>query len=116
MQPDLHVFYDGWCTRCRRLAALGRALDGRRRVRWHSLRDPEALRRFGIDPAAAARRLQAVDAAGRRYEGVAALAALARRLPAAWPLWPLLWVLARTRLGGWLYDALAARRPVEPPR
>lgn len=115
-EPSLHVFYDGWCPRCRRLAALGRALDRRERVAWHSLRDPETVRRFGLDPAAALRRLHAIDAAGHRHVGFAAVVAIARRLPAAWPLLPLLWALEWAGLGERLYDALAAQRRVEPPR
>ncbi len=109
MNAPLYVFYDGECPLCLQTAQWLRRLDWQRRLVWVSFRAPGVVTRFGLDPARAEARLQ-VQADGRTLEGIAAVEAIAARLPALWPLWPWL-VLARwAGLGQRLYDWVARHR------
>jgi predicted DCC family thiol-disulfide oxidoreductase YuxK len=76
------MFYDGGCPLCRREVGHYRRLDIAGRVRWVDIDlDPAALSSHGLEPAAAMRRLHALDENGRLVSGVYAFLAIWRRLP-----------------------------------
>ena len=109
------VFYDGWCSLCRRSVATLQRLDFLGLLEPLSFRDPEVLKRFGLDPRRAAARLHAWAAgAPGPAHGIDAVILVAARLPPLWPLVPFLWIAARVGLGQPTYDWLAARRTIVP--
>lgn len=111
----LVVYYDGWCALCTRAAGLWRRLDLLGRLDLRSVRDPAAARELGPDLPKAQRRMICRDpVTGERHEGFDAVVHVASRLPALWPLLPLLLGARLTGLGGPLYDFVASRRTVIP--
>lgn len=111
----LYMFYDGWCPVCTRSADLVRRLDVLQRVTPVSFRDPGVIERHGLDLARLEQRMQCRDAAtGTVSEGIDAVIAVARRVPALWPALPLLALSRSLGVGGRLYDFIARRRRILP--
>ncbi len=109
------VFYDGWCSLCRRSTATLKRLDLLGLLEPISFRDPGVVERYGLDPARATVRLHARAAgAPAPVEGIDAVILIATRLPPLWPLLPFLWLAARLGFGQRVYDWLAARRTIIP--
>ncbi|MDT8898680.1 DUF393 domain-containing protein [Thermanaerothrix sp. 4228-RoL] len=109
MNASLYVFYDGACSLCTRIARLLQKLDWRRRLVLLSFRAPGVIATYGLDPARAEARLQ-VQVAGRTLEGIAAVEAVAARLPLLWPLWPWIVLVRRLGIGDPIYDWVARHR------
>lgn len=110
----LEVYYDGWCPMCTAIALRMERLDWLGQLRFVSFRDglsPAA--QVGLSPAALAERLH-VRVSGRVVAGIWAVAAIARRVPLLWPLWPFVVVSGWLGVGGWLYDWIARRRAIVP--
>lgn len=110
-RPALTTFYDGSCPVCRpeidHLKRLGRRAG--RRLAWRDVsRDPDALALFGIDGAAAKRRLHVLDAEGTLHGGVDAFAALWSELPSHRWLARLVQLPVIHFVAGALYDRGAA--------
>ncbi len=109
------VFYDGWCTLCRRSTAALKKLDLLGLLEPISFRDAAVAERFSLDPVRAATRLHARAGGARApVEGIDAVILIATRLPPLWPILPFLWLSARLGWGQRLYDWLAARRTIIP--
>jgi predicted DCC family thiol-disulfide oxidoreductase YuxK len=76
------MFFDGACPLCRREVAHYRRLDRAGAVRWVDIAaDPASLAPLGVLPAAAMRRLHALDSRGRLQTGAWAFAAIWEALP-----------------------------------
>ena len=107
--PRPVLVYDGACAFCRRWVARWQARTGDR-VDYLPLQRGRELRRLGVSPSAARRRVQLVTPAGARYEGAEAvvralehapelrIAARLGRLPV------IRWIAAR------VYQSIAAHR------
>jgi predicted DCC family thiol-disulfide oxidoreductase YuxK len=88
---ELTVLYDGSCSLCRASVVRARRFDSRHRIEFLDLHDPSARARFPqVDPEAAMRWMQAVDARGRISGGADAWARIGLLLP-GWNL--LAWLL-----------------------
>jgi predicted DCC family thiol-disulfide oxidoreductase YuxK len=107
----VRVYYDGWCTLCRRSAGTLRRLDWLGVLELVSFRDEGVAERDGLDLQRLERRMQARPAAGGPVrEGMDAVVLVAARLPLLWPVWPLLVAARWTGIGRAAYDWIAARR------
>lgn len=105
------VLYDGECRFCVRAVERLRALDWLGRLAYASARDAEVLARHTrVDPGKALERLHLVTPDGRVREGFFAFRWLAGRLPALWPVWPLLWLPGIPAVGQRIYDLVARNR------
>jgi len=107
------VIYDGSCGLCRGTVRWLDRLDRGGRLAFLPLQDDRVARRY---PDLTLRELQkhvhVVDTRGRRRKGAGAVRYLARRLPALWPLAPLLHVPGSMPLWHWLYKQVSRRRHV----
>ncbi|KRT77984.1 MAG: hypothetical protein XU14_C0003G0079 [Armatimonadetes bacterium CSP1-3] len=109
------IFYDGWCTLCRRSTVALKRLDLLGLLEPVSFRDPGVVERYGLDPVRAAARLHAWAAgAPAPVEGIDAVMLIATRLPPLWPFLPVFWLAGRLGFGQRLYDWLAVRRTIIP--
>lgn len=109
--PALTVFYDGRCGLCRSSAERIRRRDPQGRIALVDLYSPDLTERFPqVDPVAARRWMQAVDAQGRVYSGVDAWAQVAHTLPGwGWLGW-LLELPGLHALAARVYDWVARNR------
>lgn len=115
MSVQLEVYYDGWCSICTGIRDRLERLDRRGRLAFCSMREEGVPERVGVPAEALAARMHVRDLrSGRVAEGITAVRLLAATLPTLWPLWPAIWVSEKVGLGGWLYDWIAARRPIVP--
>ena len=91
----LQIAYDGNCGFCRSAVLVFRFLDGLRLVRlqdYYEASNMEGIPSIRSNRATQTALVVATDARGRIRADVAALRALAWRLPGAWPLAPLLYL------------------------
>ncbi len=79
------VIYDGHCKFCRAGVTRLRQFDGRNRLAYLSLHDPEVARRYpDLTHAALMAEMYVIDRAGNRHHGAGAIRYLSRRLPMLW--------------------------------
>lgn len=115
--PDQHpgrdvVIYDGECNFCiAQVKNLQRLDIGGSKLSFLSLHDPRVAQRY---PQLTHDRLMSemviVDAAGNDYGGSEAVKYLSRRLPALWPVMPILHLPGTAGLWRWGYRQIAKRR------
>jgi predicted DCC family thiol-disulfide oxidoreductase YuxK len=108
----LDVVYDGLCRFCIRSLAVVQALDLRGALRLHDANDRAAvLERFPmLRDADLDAEMYVVDGAGRPYGGFHAFRRIARALPLAWPLVPLLYLPGMSAAGTRVYALVARNR------
>ena len=85
--PDgarLLLIYDGWCGVCARTVGWVRARDSRGRVAVVPSQEPGLLERTGLTRAQVDASAWAIDRAGRRYEGAAAINRTLAELGGGW--------------------------------
>ena len=111
---EVMVLYDGWCPSCTRSVQWLAALDLFSLVDYLSFREPGVVQSWRVDVESAARRIQSIDAGGRRAEGMDAMICIVARIPLLWPVLPV-FALCRLAAGQRAYDALAARRLILVP-
>lgn len=105
------VIYDASCRLCRGTTDWLNRLDGRMRLAFLPLQDPRVRERFpDLSPKDLQRHVYVVDTRGNRRKGAGAARYLARRLPALWPLAPLLHVPGTMPLWRWVYKQISHRR------
>jgi len=113
--PLARLYIDGFCGICRSTARLIARLDWCQRLEIVSFRDPECVLPPGVTLARLETEMTLLDLrTGRAVGGFEAVRALARHLPALWPLRPL---FAAVAWGGWgdrAYRYLAERRKIVP--
>ena len=107
------VVYDGLCPRCIRTMVLLDYADCTGRVAALDLetewpRAGSTLPRISQDDARHA--MHVVSPEGEIHRGYFAFRALARALPALWPVYPLFVLPFASQVGPWIYDRMAARR------
>lgn len=109
-QADV-VIFDGQCRFCRASVARLHRLDGRDRLAFISLHDPEVARRYpDLSHDELMQNMYVVDRRGKRYYGAAALRYLSRRLPRMWWAAPALHVPLSLPVWQYLYQHVARRR------
>jgi predicted DCC family thiol-disulfide oxidoreductase YuxK len=108
----LDVVYDGLCRFCVRSLSAVQMLDSRHVLRLHDANDRVAvaerfptLRNVDLDAA-----MYVVDGSGRSYAGFYAFRRIARALPLAWPLLPLLHLPGASAVGTRIYALVARNR------
>jgi predicted DCC family thiol-disulfide oxidoreductase YuxK len=105
------VIYDGHCRFCQANVRLFHRLDGRQRLAFLSLHDPEVYRRFpDLTHEQLMKEMVIIDRHGGRHSGAASIRYLSRRLPLLWPLAPLLHIPLSMPLWRWLYRFIARNR------
>jgi predicted DCC family thiol-disulfide oxidoreductase YuxK len=117
------VIYDGRCSFCRASVDRLLVLDLLRRLEPMSSIDPNTrVAHPDLDLARLDRELVVYDG-GRSFGGFDAFRVIARKTPALWAVWPVLYLPPVPQLGRVVYRAIAARRMnkacainAEPPR
>lgn len=105
------VIYDGRCRLCRTTSRMLTRLDGRCRLAFLPLDDPETADRFpDLSREELLKHVYLVSRRGRRFRGAEVIRYLARRLPLLWPLAPLLYLPGTMPLWQWLYHVVSKRR------
>ncbi len=105
------VIYDGACGLCRGAADWLDRLDRRGRLVFLPLQDPRVRERYpDLSPDDLQQHVYVIDPRGTRRHGAGAVRYLARRLPALWPMAPLLHLPGTMPLWHWLYTQVARRR------
>ena len=107
------VLYDGDCPLCRKTTAILKRLDWFGRLHFQNCRDTAAIppNTAHIDPERMIQEMH-VLAADREtaYSGFRAVRWIAGRVPALWPLYPLLFIPGMAKLGQRLYLWIARNR------
>ncbi len=111
--PPLHVFFDGQCPRCTKIAERWRKSDSSNLLHLLSFREG-AHRPFGIGDSEVAMRMVAVDTSGRKYFGFDAWSEVMRRFPSRRWWRPIGWLGRITTMGPRVYDWMSARRVIVP--
>ena len=105
------MFFDGGCPLCSREVAHYRRLDRGERICWVDITNQrETLSEYGIDYAAAMKRLHALDEHGRVVSGVPAFVAVWRQLPGYRHLARAVEALGMVPVMDWIYVRLASWR------
>lgn len=110
--PDADVvIFDGKCVFCAGQVRNLLKLDGKARLAFMSLHDPEVERRFpDLTHDQMMKQMYVIDSAGNRYGGARAVRYLSRRLPKMWILAPLTHIPFTLPIQQWVYDQVAKRR------
>jgi predicted DCC family thiol-disulfide oxidoreductase YuxK len=115
MRSRIEVYYDGWCPLCTALRNRLERLDWLGRLQWRSIRDQGVAAALGVPAERLEQRMHVRDPrTGIVVDGIWAVAAVATRLPALMPLWPVVAGAAAVGLGQPLYDYIASRRAIVP--
>lgn len=111
-RPDANlVIFDGNCRFCRGMVEKLARYDKRGRLAFISLHHPEVAQRFpDLKHDDLMQNMYVIDRQGSRHRGAASLRYLSTRLPALWPLAPLLHIPGTLPLWQWLYGKFAKRR------
>jgi predicted DCC family thiol-disulfide oxidoreductase YuxK len=107
-----HVLYDGDCALCRESIAMLRKLDWLGKLSYLDARDQTqpALQQPPVAGAPLLEEMHVLTPEARLHHGFAAFRWLAWRLPALWPLAPLLYIPGVPWLGQRLYLWVARNR------
>ncbi len=110
IQKDV-VLYDGQCNFCRSQINILRRLDGRNRLKFVSLHNPEVAINY---PNLTFEQLMAqiwiITPDGAQYGGASALKYLSVRLPMLWPIAPVMHIPFSMPLWSFLYRQVAKYR------
>ena len=107
------VIYDGKCRFCTNGVRRLQRLDGRNRLAFLSLHDPQVPRTFPeLTHEQMMEQMFVIPRAdsSKRYGGAAAIRYLSRRLPKLWITAPILHIPFSLPLWQWLYTQVAKRR------
>ncbi|HMO14068.1 MAG TPA: DUF393 domain-containing protein [Pirellulaceae bacterium] len=109
-QKDI-VIYDGRCKFCTAQIDRLKKWDGRDRLNYVSLHDPQVQEICpDLSHEALMQQMYVIATNGQRYGGAAALRYLSRKLPRMWPLMLPLHIPFSLPLWQWLYNRVAERR------
>lgn len=110
MKKDV-VLFDGQCNFCKSQIGILRRLDGRERLSFVSLHDPEVAVRFpDLSYDQMMEQMWIVSPQGNKYPGAYAVRYLTRRLPILWPVAPILHIPFSMGLWQFLYRMVARYR------
>jgi predicted DCC family thiol-disulfide oxidoreductase YuxK len=105
------VIYDGHCKFCTGQVQNLARWDGKGRVAFISLHDPEVARRWpDLTHEMLMDQMYLVDPAGQRYAGAAAFRYLSRNLPLLWILAPIMHIPFTLPIWQFFYRQVAKRR------
>jgi predicted DCC family thiol-disulfide oxidoreductase YuxK len=105
------VLYDGQCKFCIGQIEHLRRFDGRDRLRFVSLHDPQVAANYpDLSHEQLMEQMWVVRPDGRKYGGAHALRYLTRRLPILWGLAPLMHLPGTMPLWSWVYRQVAKQR------
>ena len=105
------VLYDGQCNFCRSQINVLRRLDGRRRLEFVSLHDPQVAKNYpNLTFDQLMEQMWIVTPEGAQHGGAYAVRYLSRRLPILWPLAPLMHFPFTMPLWCFLYRLIAKYR------
>lgn len=105
------LIYDGHCKFCSGQVKNIARWDGKGRVAYLSLHDPEVARRWpDLTHELLMEQMYLVDPQGNRHAGAAAFRYLTRALPLLWILAPLLHIPFTLPVWQYLYRQIAKRR------
>ncbi len=105
------LIYDGKCKFCTAQVQRVAKWDGKGRVAFLSLHDPEVAKRFpDLTYDQSMEQMYLVDQHGNRYAGAAAFRYLSRKLPSLYLLAPLMHIPFTLPLWQWCYQQVAKRR------
>ncbi|WZX99401.1 DUF393 domain-containing protein [Bacillus sp. FSL W7-1360] len=109
------VFYDGWCSFCKKSVAHLRKWDRRGRLQFLSFREEGITERYGLNVERLEQRMHTYELDKNRVrEGIHSIRVIARQVPRLRAFVPLLWVASVIGLGQFVYDQIAARRTILP--
>jgi len=110
--PEHRVLYDGGCGLCRRSREMLERIDGKRRLRFVDIHDPEgAARGFPeLRWEDLMEEMHVVDPYGGVTRGFDAFRTITGALPALWALFPLLHLPGVPAIGRRVYRWVAERR------
>lgn len=109
-QADL-VIFDGECQFCTGQVKNLHRWDGKNRLAFLSLHDPEVAARFpDLTREQLMEEMYLVTQDGRRFRGAEAFRYLTRRLPALWIVAPVLHIPFSLPLWRWCYRRVAKQR------
>ncbi len=110
IQKDV-VLYDGQCNFCRSQINILRRLDGRNRLEFVSLHDPDVATSYpNLTYEQLMEQIWIVTPAGAQYGGAYAVKYLSVRLPILWPMAPLMHIPLSMPLWSFLYRQVAKNR------
>jgi len=105
------VIYDGHCKFCTGQVQNLARWDGKGRIAFISLHDPEVARRWpDLTHEMLMEQMYLVDPQGHRYAGAAAFRYLSRTLPKLWLLAPLMHIPFTLPIWQFFYRQVAKRR------
>ena len=105
------VIYDGHCRFCMNQVQKLARWDGKRRLAFVSLHDPEIAKHYpNLSYDDLMKQMYLVTPAGAQYFGAGAFRYLTRRLPRLYALAPLLHIPFSLPAWQWLYRQVAKRR------
>jgi predicted DCC family thiol-disulfide oxidoreductase YuxK len=105
------VIFDGRCVFCTGQVRNLLKLDGKGRLAFMSLHDPEVVQRFpNLTYDQMMKQMYVIDSDGNQYGGARAVRYLSRRLPKLWILAPLTHIPFTLPIQQWVYDQVAKRR------
>jgi len=105
------VIFDGECNFCRSQIDTLRRLDGRDRMEFISLHDPEIGVRYpDLSHEQMMEQMWIVTPDGTRHGGAYAVRYLTRLLPILWPIAPLMYIPGTMGIWQCLYNQIAKRR------
>ncbi len=111
-RPDADiVIFDGKCVFCAGQVRNLMKLDGKERLAFMSLHDPQVERQFpDLTYDQMMKQMYVIDSDGNQYGGAKAVRYLSRRLPKLWILAPLTHIPFTLPIQQWVYDQVAKRR------
>jgi predicted DCC family thiol-disulfide oxidoreductase YuxK len=110
-QPQDTVLFDGHCNFCRSQIAILRRLDGRGRLHFVSLHEPEVAQLYpDLSMQELMEQMWIVSSKGKRYGGAYAVRYLTTRLPILWLAAPVMHFPGSMILWNFLYRTIATMR------
>lgn len=105
------VIYDGHCKFCTQQVQKLARWDGKGRIAFISLHDPDVARRWpDLTHDMLMEQMHILDPQGNRYAGAAAFRFLSRKLPKLWLLAPLMHIPFSLPFWQFFYRQVAKRR------
>jgi predicted DCC family thiol-disulfide oxidoreductase YuxK len=105
------VLYDGECRFCCSQINILRRLDGKKRLRFVSLHEPEVQENYpDLSREQLMEQMWIVSPDGQKFGGADAVRYLSRRLPMLYPFAPLLHLPFTMPLWRWMYRLVAKYR------
>ncbi|WP_432357038.1 thiol-disulfide oxidoreductase DCC family protein [Sporosarcina sp. UB5] len=114
MKPIV-VFYDGWCSFCRRSINSLSKLDYFSRIQFMSFRESEIIDQYQLDINKLEKRMGSIKMSNNKLEeGIYSINRICKNIPLLWIFVPLISFASFIGLGHKAYDWIANRRIIMP--